>query len=169
MNSIDNVLASRYASEPMQELWAPEAKIRLERQLWIAVMRAQQELGISIPKGIPEQYEAVIDTVDLESIAERERVTKHDVKARIEEFNDLAGAEHIHLGMTSRDLTENVEQLQIRLSLIVIRDKSIAALDRLSGLAVAYSELAQPKSQLLVNAWPLSPRSCFSRLKGSKN
>ena len=44
--------------------------------------------------------------------------------------------------MTSRDLTENVEQLQIRLSLIVIRDKSIAALDRLSGLAVAYSELA---------------------------
>ena len=142
MNSIDNVLASRYASEPMQELWAPEAKIRLERQLWIAVMRAQQELGISIPKGIPEQYEAVIDTVDLESIAERERVTKHDVKARIEEFNDLAGAEHIHLGMTSRDLTENVEQLQIRLSLIVIRDKSIAALDRLSGLAVAYSELA---------------------------
>ena len=142
MNSIDNVLASRYASEPMQELWAPEAEIRLERQLWIAVMRAQQELGISIPKGIPEQYEAVIDTVDLESIAERERVTKHDVKARIEEFNDLAGAEHIHLGMTSRDLTENVEQLQIRLSLIVIRDKSIAALDRLSGLAVAYSELA---------------------------
>ena len=142
MNSIDNVLASRYASEPMQELWAPEAKIRLERQLWIAVMRAQQELGISIPKGIPEQYEAVIDTVDLESIAERERVTMHDVKARIEEFNDLAGAEHIHLGMTSRDLTENVEQLQIRLSLIVIRDKSIAALDRLSGLAVAYSELA---------------------------
>ena len=142
MNSIDNVLASRYASEPMQELWAPEAKIRLERQLWIAVMRAQQELGISIPKGIPEQYEAVIDTVDLESIAERERVTKHDVKARIEEFNDLAGAEHIHLGMTSRDLTENVEQLQIRLSLILIRDKSIAALDRLSGLAVAYSELA---------------------------
>ena len=142
MNSIDNVLASRYASEPMQELWAPEAKIRLERQLWIAVMRAQQELGISIPKGIPEQYEAVIDTVDLESIAERERVTMHDVKARIEEFNDLAGAEHIHLGMTSRDLTENVEQLQIRLSLILIRDKSIAALDRLSGLAVAYSELA---------------------------
>ena len=142
MNSIANVLASRYASEPMQELWAPEAKIRLERQLWIAVMRAQQELGISIPKGIPEKYEAVIDTVNLESIAERERVTKHDVKARIEEFNDLAGAEHIHLGMTSRDLTENVEQLQIRLSLIVIRDKSIAALDRLSGLAVAYSELA---------------------------
>ena len=126
----------------MREIWAPEAKIRLERQLWIAVMRAQQELGILIPKGVPEKYEAVMDTVNLESIAERERVSKHDVKARIEEFNDLARTEHLHLGMTSRDLTENVEQLQIRLSLIVTRDKSIAALDRLIGLAVVYSELA---------------------------
>jgi adenylosuccinate lyase len=126
----------------MVDLWAPEAKIRLERQLWIAVMRAQQELGITIPVGVPEKYVAVIGAINLESIAERERVTKHDVKARIEEFNELAGEEYIHLGMTSRDLTENVEQLQIRLSLILVRDKSVAALDRLSGLAIAYSELA---------------------------
>ena len=47
-------------------------------------------------------------------IAARERVTRHDVKARIEEFSALAGHEHIHKGMTSRDLTENVEQLQVR-------------------------------------------------------
>lgn len=126
----------------MVDLWASESKIRLERQLWIAVMRAQQELGIAIPTGVPEKYEAVINTINRESITERERVTKHDVKARIEEFNDLAGEEYIHLGMTSRDLTENVEQLQIRLSLILVRNKSVAALDRLSGLAVAYSELA---------------------------
>jgi adenylosuccinate lyase len=142
VNPIDNVLASRYASTSMVELWAPESKIYLERQLWIAVMRAQQELGVAIPAGVPEKYETVMNTINLESIAERERVTKHDVKARIEEFNDLAGEEYIHLGMTSRDLTENVEQLQIRLSLILVRDRSIAALGRLSGLAVAYSELA---------------------------
>jgi len=142
MNSIDNVLASRYASPSMVDLWAPPSKIRLERQLWIAVMRAQQELGIAIPDGVPEKYEAVVNTINLDSISERERVTKHDVKARIEEFNDLAGAEYIHLGMTSRDVTENVEQLQIRLSLILVRDKSVAALDRLSRLAIAYSESA---------------------------
>ena len=46
-----------------------------------------------------------------------ERVTRHDVKARIEEFCALAGHEHVHKGMTSRDLTENVEQLQVRRSL----------------------------------------------------
>ena len=55
-----------------------------------------------------------IDAVDLDTIAERERVTRHDVKARIEEFAALAGHEQIHKGMTSRDLTENVEQLQVR-------------------------------------------------------
>ena len=58
-------------------------------------------------------YEAVIDQVDLASIAARERVTRHDVKARIEEFNALAGHEQVHKGMTSRDLTENIEQTQI--------------------------------------------------------
>ena len=56
-------------------------------------------------------------TSTCDSIAARERVTRHDVKARIEEFSALAGHEHIHKGMTSRDLTENVEQLQIRASL----------------------------------------------------
>ena len=86
----------------------------LERQLWIAVLRAQRDLGVDVPDGVVEAYEAVVDQVDLDSIAARERVTRHDVKARIEEFCALAGHEHIHKGMTSRDLTENVEQLQVR-------------------------------------------------------
>ena len=59
----------------------------------------------------------MIDDVDLDSIAARERVTRHDVKARIEEFAALAGQEQIHKGMTSRDVTENVEQLQVRSAL----------------------------------------------------
>src|SRR4029453_9708914 len=70
--------------------------------------------------------------VDLASIAVRERITRHDVKARIEEFAALAGHEHVHKGMTSRDLTENVEQLQIRLSLEHVRDRTVALLARLA-------------------------------------
>ena len=92
-----------------------------ERRLWIAVLRAQRELGVDVPDGVIEAYEAVVDQVDLDSIAARERVTRHDVKARIDEFCALAGHEHIHKGMTSRDLTENVEQLQIRQSLGIVR------------------------------------------------
>jgi adenylosuccinate lyase len=139
---IPNVLAARYASAPMTEIWAPESKVRLERQLWIAVLKAQQELGIDVPDDAVTAYENAAHNVDLASIAERERVTRHDVKARIEEFNALAGHEHIHKGMTSRDLTENVEQLQIRLSLELVRDKSVATLARLAELAVQYDEVA---------------------------
>ena len=111
---IPNVLAARYASPQMAQLWSPEHKVVLERQLWLAVLQAQRDLGVDVPDGAVEAYEGVLDKVDLDSIAARERVTRHDVKARIEEFNALAGHEHIHKGMTSRDLTENVEQLQVR-------------------------------------------------------
>lgn len=126
-----NVLANRYASDELVRLWSPEHKIVLERQLWIAVMKAQKDQGIDIPDEAIAAYEAHIDEVNLESIAARERVTRHDVKARIEEFNALAGYEHIHKGMTSRDLTENVEQLQIYRSLELMRDKAIAVAARI--------------------------------------
>ena len=141
-SAIPNVLSGRYASDAMNDIWSPSAKILLERRLWIAVMNAQAALGLSIPAGAPEAYLAVIDQVDLQSIAARERVSKHDVKARIEEFNDLAGFEAIHLGMTSRDLTENVEQLQVRDALLLVQLKVVAALQRLASLAVTYSETA---------------------------
>ena len=140
--SVPNVLAERYASPAMRAIWAPESKIIAERRLWIAVMRAQAAAGLDIPDATIADYEARVGDVDLASIAGRERVTKHDVKARIEEFNALAGHESIHLGMTSRDLTENVEQMQLRQSMELLRDKSVASLDRLAGLAVAYSETA---------------------------
>ena len=137
---IPDVLAQRYASPAMAALWAPEHRIAAERRLWLAVLDAQADLGIDVPDGVITDYARVIDQIDLDSIAARERVTRHDVKARIEEFNALAGHEQIHKGLTSRDLTENVEQMLIRESLLLVRDKVIAALARLSALAVQYAE-----------------------------
>ncbi|MGI5248776.1 adenylosuccinate lyase [Actinacidiphila glaucinigra] len=138
---IPNVLAGRYASAELATLWSPEQKVVLERRLWLAVLRAQKDLGIEVPDQALADYERVLEQVDLASIAEREKVTRHDVKARIEEFNALAGHEHVHKGMTSRDLTENVEQLQIRLSLEHVRDRTVAVLSRLGTLAAEYAEL----------------------------
>jgi adenylosuccinate lyase len=140
--AIPDVLAARYASTPMATIWSPERKIGLERELWIAVLRAQRDLGVDVPNGAVEAYERVIDAVDLDSIAARERVTRHDVKARIEEFAALAGHEQIHKGMTSRDLTENVEQLQVRRSLLLIRTKVLAVLARVARRAVEFESMA---------------------------
>ncbi|AEF39128.1 adenylosuccinate lyase [Hoyosella subflava] len=138
---VPNVLATRYSSREMAHLWSPQNKIVLERELWLAVLRAQRDLGIEVPEGVIEDYERVISTVDLNSIAARERVTRHDVKARIEEFSALAGHEHIHKGMTSRDLTENVEQLQIRRALELVHERGVAVAVRLTERATQYSGL----------------------------
>ncbi len=138
---IPNVLAARYASVELVRLFSPEHKVRLERDLWIAVLAAQRDLGIAVPDGVLEDYRRVRDTVDLDSIAARERVSRHDVKARIEEFNALAGHEHVHKGMTSRDLTENVEQLQARAALELVRDRVVAVLSRLAALATEHGGL----------------------------
>ena len=110
---IPNVLAERYASPALKDIWSPEGRILLERELWLAVARAQKDLGLDIPDEALAAYESVKGQINLEAIDARERITRHDVKARIEEFNDLAGHEQLHKGMTSRDLTENVEQLQV--------------------------------------------------------
>jgi adenylosuccinate lyase len=138
---VPDVLAARYASSELVTLWSPEEKVRAERRLWLAVLKAQRDLGVDVPDGVIEAYEEVLNDVDLASIANRERVTRHDVKARIEEFSALAGHEHIHKGMTSRDLTENVEQMQIRASLELVRDRMVAAAARLAARAVEYGDL----------------------------
>ncbi|RMI37124.1 adenylosuccinate lyase [Streptomyces triticirhizae] len=138
---IPNVLAGRYASVELARLWSPEYKIVLERRLWLAVLTALSDLGVEVPAEAVDDYRRVLERVDLASIAERERVTRHDVKARIEEFNALAGHEQVHKGMTSRDLTENVEQLQQRLSLELVRDRTVALLARLGRLATEHAEL----------------------------
>jgi len=133
-----SVLANRYASAEMKKLFAPQEKIIAERRLWIAVLRAQSKLGHTISDSVIADYEKVLTQVDLDSIDTREKITRHDVKARIEEFNTLAGHEAIHAGMTSRDLTENIEALQIRDGLEIVRDKVIALLAALASKAVLY-------------------------------
>lgn len=137
---VANVLAMRYSSSQMRHVWSPARKVRIERDLWVAVLKAQQDLGMDVLGAAISAYEAVADSIDLESIAARERVTRHDVKARIEEFNALAGFELVHLGMTSRDLTENVEQFQVRSGLELVRDRIVAALGQLGRLAVDYAD-----------------------------
>ena len=141
---IGNVLANRYASVAMRDVWSAESKIISERRLWLAVLSAQNDLGVELggddPALVIKAYQGAVEQVDLASIAEREKITRHDVKARIEEFNSLAGFQHVHKGMTSRDLTENVEQLQILSSLKIIRGRTVATLVQLAQLATQYAD-----------------------------
>ncbi len=141
MDNIPNILAERYASASMKDIWSPRGRVILERDFWIAVMAAQRECGLDIPEDAIASYEQVKDKVDFVSIEKRERKLLHDVKARIEEFNALAGHEHIHKGLTSRDLTENIEQLQVYRSLKLVLMKAVAAIIALGRRADEFRDL----------------------------
>jgi len=138
---VPNVLATRYASAEMAELWSPRHKVVLERRLWIAVLEAQREAGVDVPDGALDAYRDAVTHVDLDSITERERITRHDVKARIEEFCALAGYQQIHRAMTSRDVTENVEQCQVKAALSLVADRMAAFIVRIAALASAHRDL----------------------------
>lgn len=125
----------------MKDLWSAHGRILLERDFWIAVMKAQKDLGVAIPAEAIKDYERVRADVNVERIKERERVTLHDVKARLEEFSDLAKRQFIHLGLTSRDLTENVEQLQVARSMQLVRFKVVAALLAIGRQATTHRDV----------------------------
>lgn len=109
------------ASYSMCQIWSTHLKFHMERSLWLTVMQAQLDLGVqAVTPAAVAAYRHVVQNVegiDMESIRRRELVTHHDVKARLEEFNALAGYQTAHLGMTGRDLDDNIELAQQRLSL----------------------------------------------------
>ena len=125
---IPNVLADRYATKEMVAIFNPINKIIAERTFWITILKLQKKAGLPITDSDIASYEKVIDKVDLDSIQKREMAVRHDVKGRIEEFNHLAGVEKIHIGMTSRDLTENIELIQIRDGLNLVRKRTLETL-----------------------------------------
>ena len=128
MSITPNVLATRYATKEMVAIFDPVNKIINERKFWITILKLQQKAGLPITDSNIKAYEKVIEKVDLVSIDKREIKTRHDVKARIEEFNALAGVEKIHIGLTSRDLTENIELIQIKSGLELIEFRVLQTL-----------------------------------------
>ena len=128
MSITPNVLATRYATKEMVAIFDPINKIINERKFWITILKLQQKAGLPITNCDIKSYEKVIEKVDLDSIDKREIKTRHDVKARIEEFNALAGVEKIHIGLTSRDLTENIELIQIKAGLELIEYRVLQTL-----------------------------------------
>ena len=136
-----SLLAKRYASSEMRELWTQEFKIIKEREIWISVLKAQKNIGLDVSEEIIQKYEKVKNIVNIASIELREKQTQHDVKARIDEFNALAGSQKIHLGLTSRDVTENAEMLQIKAALEIVEFKTKVLLSCLASFAQTHVDL----------------------------
>jgi len=140
MSMTPNVLATRYATKEMVAIFDPINKIIAERKFWITILRLQKAGGLSITDSDIASYEKVVEKVDPASIEKRERANRHDVKARIEEFNSLAGLEKIHIGLTSRDLTENIELIAIKDGLNLVRRRTLETLFLLEKSITKYEK-----------------------------
>jgi len=140
MSITPNILATRYATKEMVAIFDPVNKIINERKFWITILKLQQKSELPITDSDIKAYEQVVNKVDLASIDKREMKTRHDVKARIEEFNALAGVEKIHIGLTSRDLTENIELIQIKAALELIEHRTLQTLFLLNEKITKYEK-----------------------------
>lgn len=126
-------------SAKVDYLWGETYQILVERDLWLQVLGFHINHGVIEPQRGRARHEQIFNAymmtygdVRLDSINQRELRTKHDVKARIEEYNDLASAhigqpmEYIHLGMTSADVVDNVSLIKMKESIASwITDRSI--------------------------------------------
>ncbi len=162
--TIPNVLADRYASSTMASLFDPIHRIRTEREFWVAVLEAQIELGLAVDPAVLDDYRAVISDVDLESIRQREAVTRHDVKSRLDEFCALAGHQDLHKGLTSRDVTENVEQLLTWQALDLLDARAVALLEQIAEQAVRYADMVMVARTHNVAAQPTTLGKRFAQI-----
>jgi len=137
-----NVLSQRYAGPEINRIFSEEGRIMAERELWIAVMKAQRDMGVAIPEAVIAGFESAKQDIDLDFIKMRELETKHDVKAKIEAFVTASGMpEQVHKGMTSRDLTDNVEQMQFKKASQIILGRYVSVLRHLLDRASEYQDI----------------------------
>jgi len=130
-------LAERYASRAMLELWSPRTRYGLWRQLWVYLAEAQQELGVDIPDEALAQMRAHLHDIDFDVVAAYERRFRHDVKAHIHAFAEVAPRARgiIHFGATSAFVTDNADLVLMRRGLELLRAKVRDVLRALADFA----------------------------------
>ncbi len=142
-NTYESPLASRYASRYMLELFSPDTRYRTWRKLWVALARAEMELGLSIAPAQVEELASHIDDIDYECVAKREKEVRHDVMAHVYAYGKAApsAAGIIHLGATSCYVTDNADLILYRDALRYLKGQILSVLKNLSSFAGKYKAL----------------------------
>lgn len=142
-NKYESPLSSRYASEYMLELFSARTRIRTWRRLWIALARAEHNLGLNITLEQIGEMEAHIDEIDFECAARREKEVRHDVMAHVYTYGQAApsAAGIIHLGATSCYVTDNADLIIYRDGLCYLRGELLKVIANLADFADRYKSL----------------------------
>ena len=142
-NRYESPLSSRYASDEMQYIFSPDKKFSTWRKLWVALARAEMELGLPVTQAQVDELAAHLTDIDYEKAAEYERKLRHDVMAHVHTYGDLCPDARpiIHLGATSCYVGDNTDIILMREALELVRDKLVRVLGHLAHFARTYRAL----------------------------
>ena len=138
----ESPLSSRYASAFMLGLFSADTRIQTWRRLWVALARAEHDLGLSVTAEQVAELEAHITDIDYDCAAQREKEVRHDVMAHVYAYGKAApsAAGIIHLGATSCYVTDNADLILYREGLRYLRGQLLAVVRNLSRFARQYRD-----------------------------
>ena len=142
-NAYESPLSSRYASDEMLYLFSADKKFSTWRRLWVALARAEMELGLPVTQEQVDELEAHITDIDYEKAAQWERKLRHDVMAHVHTYGELCpkAMPIIHLGATSCYVGDNTDVILMREGLELVRAKLVKVIARLAKFAEEYKAL----------------------------
>ncbi len=142
-SAYESPLSSRYASDQMQYIFSPDKKFSTWRRLWVALARAEMELGLPVTQEQVDELSAHITDIDYDLAAKKERELRHDVMAHIHTYGAKCpqAMPIIHLGATSCYVGDNTDIIIMREALVLVRDKLVRVLDALARFADKYKSL----------------------------
>ena len=142
-DTYESPLASRYASREMLYIFSPDKKFTTWRRLWIALARAEKELGLPITQGQIDELEREKDHINYDLAQEKERELRHDVMAHIHAYGAQCPSAMpiLHLGATSCYVGDNTDIILMKEGLTLLRDKLVRVLAALGRFARQYKAL----------------------------
>lgn len=138
----DNPLCERYAGDEMKRIFSPDAKYSTWRKLWVALAKAEKELGLDISDEQIAEMQSHIYDIDYEKEREYENKLRHDVMAHLKTYCDACpkASPVIHLGATSCYVGDNTDIIVMKNALIRIRRLLVTLIDKLKDFALKHKD-----------------------------
>lgn len=136
-------LSARYASKEMKYVFSEQKKFTTWHELWIALAKAEKELGLDITDEQLAEMEAAKDIIDFDVARAREKEVRHDVMSHVYAYGKRCPKAEpiIHLGATSCYVGDNTDVILMRDALMIIRGKIVQVLRNLRTFALEYKDL----------------------------
>lgn len=139
----ESPFCSRYASDEMLYIFSPDNKFKTWKRLWIALARAEKELGLNITDEQIAELEAFKDIIDYETATAREKLVRHDVMSHVYAYGEQCPKAKpiIHLGATSCYVGDNTDIIIMKQALEVVKRKVLEVIANLSDFAMQYKAM----------------------------